>query len=55
MQNEFGDTALMAASKRGHIECATVLLEHRANANYQNKVRWLYICKVKMVQYYNVL
>ena len=42
MQNEFGDTALIAASYQGHIECATVLLKHRADVNYQNKVRLLY-------------
>ena len=43
MQNNFGDTALIAASQKGHIECATVLLNHKANVNYQRKVRLLYV------------
>ena len=42
MQNKFEDTALIAASSQGHIECATVLLKHSADINYQNKVRLLY-------------
>ena len=45
MQDKFGDTALIAASELGHIECATVLLKHRADVNYQNKVRLLYECR----------
>ena len=43
MQDEFGDTALIIASQRGSIECATVLLKHRADVNYQRKVRLLYV------------
>ena len=43
MQNEFGDTALIAASEQGHIKCATVLLKHGADVNYQRKVRLLYV------------
>ena len=39
MQNKFGDTALIAASEQGHIKCATILLNHKADANYQRKVR----------------
>ena len=42
MQDKFGDTALIAASERGRIECATVLLKHRADVNSQRKVRLLY-------------
>ena len=51
---KYGETALMAASSQGHIECATVLLKHRADVNYRNKVRWLYECRVNMVQCYNI-
>ena len=40
---EFGETALIAASGQGHIKCATILLNHRANVNYQRKVRLLYV------------
>ena len=43
MQNKFGDTALMAASSRGHLECATVLLKYKADVNHQNKVRLFYV------------
>ena len=43
MQDKFGDTALIAASQEGHIKCATVLLKHGANVNYQRKVRLLYV------------
>ena len=43
MQNKFGDTALIIASSRGHIKCATILLNHKADVNYQRKVRLLYV------------
>ena len=43
MQDEVGDTALISASQEGHINCATVLLKHKANVNYQRKVRLLYV------------
>ena len=43
MQDKFGDTALMAASQKGHLECATVLLKHKADVNHQNKVRLFYV------------
>ena len=33
-----GVTALMMASKRGHLECVTVLLDRGAEVNMQNKV-----------------
>ena len=39
MQNKFGDTALIIASSKGHFECATILLKHKADVNYQRKVR----------------
>ena len=54
MQDIFGETALMAASQQGRIECATVLLKHRADVNYQNKVRLLYTCGVNMVMCYRM-
>ena len=43
IQNKFGDTALTIASQQGSTECATVLLKHKANVNYQKKVRLLYV------------
>ena len=43
MQDKFGETALIAASGEGHIKCATVLLNHTADINYQRKVRLLYV------------
>ena len=39
MQDKFGDTTLIIASYWGHIECATMLLKHRADIHYQRKVR----------------
>ena len=47
MQDKFGDTALIIASGEGHIECATILLNHKADVNYQRKVRLLYILNDK--------
>ena len=44
MQNEYGETALFAASTEGHLQTATLLLQHGAVVNYQNKVRLLFIC-----------
>ena len=38
MQDEFGDTALHAASSEGHVEVMTVLLQRGANVNSLNKV-----------------
>ena len=43
MQNKYGATTLSVASQEGHIKCATVLLKHGANVNYQRKVRLLYV------------
>ena len=43
LQDKFGDTALIIASQEGRIECATVLLKHKADVNYQRKVRLLYV------------
>ena len=43
MQDEFGDTALFAASQ-DHISTAALLLDHGADANKQNKVKLLFIC-----------
>ena len=42
-QNMYGDTALFAASQEGHLKCATLLLKHKADVNYQQKVRLLYV------------
>ena len=43
MQDEYGNTALMAASINGHIDVAELLLARGAVVNYQRKVRVLYI------------
>ena len=43
MQDERGETALFAASGRGHLETATLLLQYGAVVNYQNKVKLLFI------------
>ena len=43
-QNEFGDTALIAAVDQGHITTAALLLDHGADVNKQNKVRLLFVC-----------
>ena len=35
---QYGETALMRASGRGHMECVTVLLDRGADVNMQNEV-----------------
>ena len=37
-QDEYGDTPLIAACRRGHVETARILLDHGANVDHQNKV-----------------
>ena len=37
-QDEWGNTALSLACEGGHVETARLLLDHRANADYQNGV-----------------
>ena len=44
MQDELGDTALIAAVGQGHISTAALLLDHGADINKQNKVRLLFVC-----------
>ena len=44
MQNELGDTALIAAVNQGHLSTAALLLDHGADVNKQNKVRLLFVC-----------
>ena len=44
MQNEFGETALIAVTAHGHITTAALLLDHGADVNKQNKVRLLFVC-----------
>ena len=43
MQNEHGETALFAASAKGHLRTATILLQYGAVVNYTNKVRLLFL------------
>ena len=44
MQDEFGETALVAAVNQGHLTTAALLLDHGADVNKQNKVRLLFVC-----------
>ena len=39
MQNDHGNTPLFAASKEGRYDPAALLIKHRADVNYLNKVR----------------
>ena len=43
MQDEYGDTALLAACGAGHVMVAAVLIEKGALVNYQNKVSPLWL------------
>ena len=38
MQDEDGNTALIQACRRGHVETARVLLNHGTNVDHQNNV-----------------
>ena len=38
MQDEFGETALHAASGEGHVEVMTIIVQRGANVNSLNKV-----------------
>ena len=44
MQNEFGETPLIAAVNKGHLSTAALLLLFGADVNKQNKVRLLFVC-----------
>ena len=44
VQNEFGETPLIAASHQGHLTTAALLLDHGADVNKQRKVRLLFVC-----------
>ena len=41
LQNDFGETALMAAVDQGHTHIADILVRNGANVNYWDKVRVL--------------
>ena len=41
VQDDFGDTALMAAVNEGHLQVAEILVNNGADVNYRNKVRAL--------------
>ena len=44
MQDDIGNTPLVAAIHQGHTHIVEVLLKHGANVNYRNKVRpWITI------------
>ena len=45
MQDEDGETALIAASAKGHLTTAALLLDHGADVNKQRKVRLLFVCR----------
>ena len=38
MQDKYGETALIRASRQGYVEAARVLLDHGASIDHQNKV-----------------
>ena len=44
MQDEHGETALIAAVNQGCLSTAALLLDHGADVNKQNKVRLLFVC-----------
>ena len=46
MQDVNGNTALMEACQRGHVETAMVLLDHGAIVDQQNKVKEILIIHV---------
>ena len=39
MQDNLGDTPLMAAIHQGHTHIVEILVKHGANVNHRNKVR----------------
>ena len=39
MQDDFGDTALVAAVDKGHTEIVEILVKAGANVNFRNKVK----------------
>ena len=41
IQNDFGETALVAAVRQGHLHIAEILVENGADVNYRYKVRAL--------------
>ena len=41
MQDDFGDTALVAAVTEAHLHVAEILVKNGADVNYRNKVRGL--------------
>ena len=43
MQDEYGETALIAARQEGRYDPAALLIEHGADVNYLSKVRPLYV------------
>ena len=44
MQDEIGETALIAAVNQGRLTTAALLLLFGADVNKQNKVRLLFVC-----------
>ena len=42
MQEKLGETALITASDKGHLETVKLLLHRGASVNFQRKVRVLY-------------
>ena len=44
IQDEHGETALIAAVNQGRLTTAALLLDHGADVNKQNKVRLLFVC-----------
>ena len=46
MQDDFGESPLIATARFGHTSTCEVLLDHGANIDFQNKVRALYSASV---------
>ena len=41
VQDDLGETALVAAVGQGHLHVAKIIVKNRADVNYRNKVRAL--------------
>ena len=41
LQDDIGETPLVAAVNKGHLQVAEILVKNGANVNYRNKVRAL--------------
>ena len=49
--NQDGETALMMACARGHLDCVSLLIEHRADVDCCNAVFYVSFC-VALIEYF---